>query len=199
MNFNEILKNYNLNDEQIKAIISDMKSNKIYTTSLENIEERYSKLKSQKEDLSSQLTKANDAISNLKQFEKDNEQLKGKLQSWEQEKTIFEKQLAEKDFNYALDKVLESSKAKNVNLVKALLERDKLSLKDGKIDGIEAQIDRIKKENDFLFEKEIKGTPDFRSGGNGAVGGKPVSLGERLGKNVAQAKQASSKLDDFFK
>ncbi len=44
MKFEEILKAQGLTDEQIKAVMGVMKKEKIYTTTLENAEERYNKL-----------------------------------------------------------------------------------------------------------------------------------------------------------
>lgn len=45
MEFKELLKAQNLTDEQINNITAKMKEKKIYTTSLENADERYTKLK----------------------------------------------------------------------------------------------------------------------------------------------------------
>lgn len=179
----EILKAQGLNDEQANKVVSEMKTNKIYTTSLENADERYSKLKSKKEDVEGQLTKANTTIESLKKYEKDNEELKGKLSTWETDKANYEKALADKDFTYALDSALKGYKVKNDKLVKALLDREKIKLSEGKLEGLEDQIKAIKEENAFLFEKE-KGAPDFMTGGKGSEGSagsdKPKSIGEKL-------------------
>ena len=59
MEFKEILKAQNLTDEQINNITAKMKEEKIYTTSLENADEIYTKLKSQKADLDEQIKTAN--------------------------------------------------------------------------------------------------------------------------------------------
>ena len=47
----EILKAQGLTDDQINAIQTSMKENKVYETSLENADERYNKLKTQKLEL----------------------------------------------------------------------------------------------------------------------------------------------------
>ena len=49
----DILKAQELTDEQISKIQASMKENKIYETSLENADERYNKLKTQKDNLKS--------------------------------------------------------------------------------------------------------------------------------------------------
>lgn len=48
MDFKELLKAQGVSDDQIKAITKSMKENKIYTTSEENIDTRYAKLKEKK-------------------------------------------------------------------------------------------------------------------------------------------------------
>ena len=102
MDFKELLKAQGLSDDQIKAITKSMKENKIYTTSEENIDTRYAKLKEKKEDLETQLTSANDTIKNLKALEIDNTKLKDEIAKFETDKANYEKALTEKDFNYAL-------------------------------------------------------------------------------------------------
>lgn len=198
MTFKELLKKQGLTTEQINSVISEMKANDIYTTSLENADERYSKLKTKKEDLENQLNKANTKISDLKQFENDNKDLKAKLDGWEIEKANFEKTIAQKDFDYALDRALEGVKAKNPNIVKSLLKKDELKLVDGKITGLDSQIETIKKENDFLFEKN-SGIPNFPTGGKGGENNPPTkSIGEKLAEKVTANTEASKKVDNFF-
>jgi len=70
-------------------------------------------------------------------------------------------------FDYALDAALAEAKAKNAKAVRALLEADKLKLsEDGSaIDGLEPQLEKIKSENDYLFDQE-KETPKIVLGGN---------------------------------
>lgn len=66
MKFEELLKAQGLDDNQVKSILGAMKKEKIYTTSFENAEERYNKLKGQKEDLEGQLKTSNNTIKDLK-------------------------------------------------------------------------------------------------------------------------------------
>ena len=164
MDFKELLKAQGLSDDQIKAITKSMKENKIYTTSEENIDTRYAKLKEKKEDLETQLTSANDTIKNLKALEIDNTKLKDEISKFETTKANYEKALTEKDFNYALEDALKGSKSKNNKLVKALLDMEKIKYEDGKIVGLDEQLKTIKEENSFLFEKEVPGAPDFTTG-----------------------------------
>ena len=91
--FEELLKKQGLTDEQVNAILSGMKENKIYTTSLENAEVRYNKLKDDKKDLETQLGKANNTINDLNKLKIDNEELKSKIGNYETEKANYEKAL----------------------------------------------------------------------------------------------------------
>lgn len=167
MDFKELLKTKGLTDDQINSVISGMKENKIYLSSEENIDTRYEKLKDKKKEIEEQLKTANTTIANLKQYEADNEKLKEDIASFETKKAEYEKRLAEKDFNYALEDALKSYKSKNNKLVKALLDTEKIKVVDGKVIGLDEQLKAIKEENAFLFEKEVAGAPDFSTGGKG--------------------------------
>ena len=167
MDFKELLKTKGLTDDQINSVISGMKENKIYLSNEENIDTRYKKLKDKKEEIEEQLKTANTTIANLKQYEADNEKLKEDIASFETKKAEYEKRLAEKDFNYALEDALKSYKSKNNKLVKALLDTEKIKVVDGKVIWWDEQLKSIKEENDYLFEKEVAGAPDFSTGGKG--------------------------------
>lgn len=167
MDFKELLKTKGLTDDQINSVISGMKENKIYLSSEENIDTRYEKLKDKKKEIEEQLKTANTTIANLKQYEADNEKLKDDIAAFETKKAEYEKRLAEKDFNYALEDALKNYKSKNNKLVKALLDTEKLKVVDGKVIGLDEQLKSIKEENDYLFEKEVAGAPDFSTGGKG--------------------------------
>lgn len=84
------------------------------------------------------------------------------------------KQIEAMQFNHALENALSGAKAKNVKAVRALLETDKLKLnKDGSLTGLTEQLDKLKSENDYLFEAEKKeDVPQFLGGSSG---GSPAS------------------------
>ena len=69
-------------------------------------------------------------------------------------------------FEHALDVALSGAKAKNVKAVKALLELDKLkfSEEDGSILGLKEQLEKVKAENDYLFESS-EAPPRIVAGG----------------------------------
>ncbi|MEG1004622.1 MAG: phage scaffolding protein [Clostridium sp.] len=197
----ELLKEQGFTDEQIATITGAMTTKKIYTTKVENADVRYQKATDDKKDLEKQLNTANTTITNLKQYETDNEKLKGDIATYEATNETYKKELEAKDFNYAIDKAfgdykVSDSKAK---LVKSLLENDKLKVVDGTVIGLKEQIEAIKKDHDYLFEKEIGGTGSFETGGaGGKESDQKESFATQLGKQKAEQIQAKG-IADFIK
>ena len=85
MSLEEILKAKGLDDEAIKATIGEMKQNKIFTAGEENLDVRYGKLKTDHETTTSELEKANGLIAELKKANTGNEELQGKVTTYESE------------------------------------------------------------------------------------------------------------------
>ncbi|MFR4533165.1 MAG: phage scaffolding protein [Thomasclavelia ramosa] len=168
MEFKEILKAQNLTDEQINNITAKMKEEKIYTTSLENADERYTKLKSQKADLDEQIKTANTTITELKKNNKDNEALQQTIQDHETTIENLKKESAQKDFNYALDSALKDNKCKNAKALKALLDLDNIKFNEGKLEGLEGQLNALKESDGYLFD-----TSNPAPGNTGGAGNHP--------------------------
>ncbi|HEX3023435.1 MAG TPA: phage scaffolding protein [Lachnospiraceae bacterium] len=134
MSLAELLKAQGLTEEQITAITKAMGENKIYTTSLENADERYNKLKGQKEDAEKQLKTANDTISDLKKNNGDNETLQKTIKDHENTINTLKKEAENTVKAFALKEQL--SKA-------GVLDPDYLIYKQGGLDK-------------FNFDKEGK-------------------------------------------
>ena len=126
----EILKAQGLNDEQITAVQNSMKENKLYTTSLENVDVRYEKLQEQKK----QLEEASKTYENqLKDLQKNNADVEA-LNKLVEQLQLSNKQLEanhktemEKlQFDYALEGALNSAKSKNNKALKALLDMNNM-------------------------------------------------------------------------
>ena len=79
----DILKAQGVTDEQINKITASMKENKVYETSLENADERYSKMKAKKEDFEEQLKTENNKKTDLKKNNADNETLQNTIKTHE--------------------------------------------------------------------------------------------------------------------
>ena len=168
MEFKELVKAQSLTDEQINNITAKMKEEKIYTTSLENADERYTKLKGQKADLDEQIKAANTTITELKKNNKDNEALQQTIQDHEATIENLKKESAQKDFNYALDSALKDNKCKNAKALKALLDLDNIKFNEGKLEGLEGQLTALKESDGYLFD-----TSNPAPGNTGGTGNHP--------------------------
>lgn len=194
MEFKELLKAQSLTDEQINNITAKMKEEKIYTTSLENADERYTKLKGQKADLDEQIKAANTTITELKKNNKDNEVLQQTIQDHEATIENLKKESAQKDFNYALDSALKDNKCKNAKALKALLDLDNIKFNEGKLEGLEGQLTALKESDGYLFD-----TSNPAPGNTGGAGNHP-----RVGGGAGEVTKADlmkmpySKRVEFF-
>lgn len=94
MTLQEILKAKGLSDEDIESVIGEMKQNKIFTAAEENLDIRYGKLKSEHDTLTQQYSQANALIDQLKKGTKADEELQGKITSYETQVQSLQEQLA---------------------------------------------------------------------------------------------------------
>lgn len=198
MTFEELLKQQGLSAEQIAAITKGMSENKIYTTSLENVDERYTKLKGQKEDIDKQLETANTTITELKKTGGDAEKLKAKIGEYETTIQKLQGEAITTAKTYALKEQL--SKA-------GVVDPDYLIYKHGGIDkfnfdannapiGVEDSIKAYKEDKSMthLFKQQQQYNP---AGGGGSVAKNPFAKetfnlteqGKLLRENPAQAKE----------
>lgn len=166
----EILKAQGLTDEQIKAIQTSMKENRVYETSLENADERYNKLKTQKDDLKGQLDAANITIDDLKKNNKDNETLQKTIKEHETTIENLKKDSETKIRNLTLDNAINGKLANVDDKYKKLLEtqfnKEKLTIKeDGTIEGLEEQFKTITETYSEWFEEKAPGGSGFNPGG----------------------------------
>ncbi|KMT21586.1 phage scaffolding protein [Clostridium cylindrosporum] len=162
MKFEELLKAQGLSDEQITGVLRDMKYNKIYTTSLENADERYQKLKGQKEDIQGQLDTANSTIKELKKNNADNEALQKTIKDHEATIETLKKDSEAKIRNITLDSAINNlllkNNAKHSDLLLGKFDRDKLVIKeDGSIEGLEEQFKGMKETYKDLFQVSLGG------------------------------------------
>lgn len=162
MKFEELLKAQGLTDEQIKAVMGAMKKEKIYTTTLENAEERYNKLKGQKEDLEGQLKTSNETIKDLKKNNADNEKLQKTIKQHEETiktlKSDSETKIRNLTLDSAINNALAKAKAKHSDLLASKIDRDKLVInEDGTVTGLDEQIKSCRDTYKDLFEVTLGG------------------------------------------
>lgn len=157
MNLKEIMLANGIDNAVIDKIASEMKANKIYTASEENLDIRYGKLKNEHTALTQQAT---DLQSQIAQFE----QLKAQLTSQAEEanKKIAEMQSenAKIKTDYALERALMEAKVQDVDYMKFKLKEkhpDGFKLdENGKIESINTVIDDLKVQFPNQFSKVEK-------------------------------------------
>ncbi|NFG25218.1 hypothetical protein FDB64_05150 [Clostridium botulinum] len=159
-----LLKKLGIAEDVIQKVIKGMSDEKIYTTKEENIEERYTKLKEQKEDVEGQLKTANTTIKDLKKNNGDNETLQKTIKDHEATIETLKKDSEAKIRNITLDgaieKALTKSKAKHTDLLATKIDREKLVISDGgKVSGLDEQLKGLKESYKDLFEEKLSGKP----------------------------------------
>lgn len=155
MNFTEILKAQNLTDEQIVKISAEMKSNKIYLASEENLDVRYNKLKLESEQANQELAKSQALITELQKGNKGNEELQAKVKGYEDEIASLKKANETQRVESALDRVLLEANVQDVDYVKYKIKEKGTELKldeQGNLTGIKDMLDALKVQlpNQFL-------------------------------------------------
>jgi hypothetical protein len=161
----EELEKLGLEKEAIDQIMAlhgrDIEANKAKAAAIE----------AERDGLKSQLDEAAKAIEGFKAL--DIEGVKKSADEWkakaEQAQKDAEKQVYQVRYESALSDALKASKAKNVKAVRALLNEADLKLTDDGLVGLKEQLEKVKPENDYLFESDVP-TPKIVSGG----GNKPI-------------------------
>ena len=178
MTLQEILKAKGLDDAAIESVIGEMKQNKIFTASEENMDIRYSKLKADHDNLSIQHSESTKLIEQMKAGAKDNEVLQGKITSYESTIAQLQQQLKETQVDAAVKVALLGAKAMDVDyLTFKLKEKGELELDDqGNIKGIDDKLAGLKTQFPTQFEsasvqKQIdpQKLPDRNNSGGTAV------------------------------
>ena len=178
MTLQEILKAKGMSDEDIEATIGEMKQNKIFTTSHENMDVRYPKLKADHETLTTQHGESTKLIEQLKAGTKDNEVLQGKISGYETTINQLQEQLKQAQLESAIKVALLGAKATDVAyLTFQLKEKGELELDDkGEIKGIDDKLAGLKTQFPAFFESatnnkqiEVQKLPDRNMSGDKGV------------------------------
>ncbi|WP_407399581.1 phage scaffolding protein [Treponema sp.] len=160
MTFAEILKAKGVANDVAQAILDDMKANKIFTSSEENLDIRYGKLKTDHDSLSQQYAEAQKLIEDLKKSSKGQDGLQEKIADYEAQIGQLQAQLAQTQIDSAIKVGLLSEKALDVDyLTFKLKEKGSLELDDqGKIKGWDDKIAALKTQLPGQFEGTGKKT-----------------------------------------
>ena len=167
----EILKNCGVEEEKANEIVKAMNEAKIYTTKHENIDERYNKLKTQKTELETQIKERDTQLADLSKNNKGNEDLLNQIKDLQalnkQTTTDYENKINQMQFDYALEGALTNAKSKNNKALKALLDMNSIKYQEGKLEGLQEQIEALQKDASYLFD--LNNAPQ-NTGGIGQFG-----------------------------
>lgn len=154
MTIAEILKAKGVSEDIIKEVQDDMKANKIFTASEENMDIRYGKLKADHEGKLTELSEAQNLIAELKKSNKGNEDLQQKISNYEGQMAQLQAELEQTKLDSAIKVELLSSKALDVDyLTFKLKEKGELSLdENGKIKGWDDKLAGLKTQFPTQFE-----------------------------------------------
>lgn len=90
------------------------------------------------------------------------DELNGKLTAKQKEYDDLVKSYANKEKNTAINQAISNAKGKNTKAILALVDSDKITYKDGKLEGLEDQLKELQKSDAYLFdvpEKPVAITP----------------------------------------
>ena len=150
----EALKAKGIADDVIKGILDDMKANKIFTASEENLDVRYSKLKTDNEGKDKQLAEAQALIENLQKSTKGQEDAQKQIADYKAQTEKLLAELEQTKIEAEIKVGLLAEKALDVDyLAFKLKEKGELALdENGKIKGWEDKMAALKTQLPNQFE-----------------------------------------------
>ena len=167
MNLQELIKKHFGDDEaKVTAFLDEMKANKIFTASEENLDTRYSKLKGDFEAKTKEYDESQNLIAELKKASKGNEEMQTKFTEYESKVAELQAENEQLKIENALKVELLGAKAKASDLdylmFKYKQENNEITLDDnGKIKGFD--IEKIKTAYPSNFEVESKKEVDVNN------------------------------------
>lgn len=162
MTMQELLKSLDLTDEQITSITTKMKENKMFISSEENLDVRYSKLKEQHDAQTKQLEESSKLIEDLKKSTEGQEDTQNKINEYQTKMTELEEQLVAERTESALKVSLLAAgvKASDIDYIMFKCKSDsdwKPVLDDsGNIKGMDDKIKGLKTQYPNQFESSTK-------------------------------------------
>lgn len=132
---------------------------------------RFDQVNQAKKELEVQLKDRDTQLADLSKNNKDNENLLNQIKDLQalnkQTTTDYENKINQMQFDYALDGALTNAKCKNSKALRALLDIDNVKLNEGKLEGLEEQLNKLKESDSYLFDLE---TTPANTGGLGNFG-----------------------------
>lgn len=154
MTLAELLKAKGLDDETIKAVQEEMKANKIFTASEENLDVRYGKLKTDHDSVIKERDEGKALIEELKKSNKGNDVLQQKVSDYETKMAQLQEELEQTKLDAEVKVGLLEAKALDIDyLTFKLKEKGELARgEDGKIKGWDDKLAALKTQFPTQFE-----------------------------------------------
>ena len=171
-----------LGEELFKQVDAALKDKDVVIELQENHipKSRFDEVNTQAKDHKARADKFETDLANALKGAKSQEELNATIAeltaSNEKTKTEYETKIAQREKDYLLQDSLKAAKAKNPKAAMALLDLEKLVVKDGKLDGLDAQIESLKKSDAYLFDA-VETRPQVDRFGN-PIQGQPSGGGK---------------------
>ena len=201
MTLQEILKAKGLDDKAVEETIGEMKQNKIFTASEENLDIRYGKLKGDYDALTKQHGESTNLIEQLKKDNAGNAGLQQKITDYEKNIADLTAENEQLKIDSALKIALLEAKVSDVDyLTFKIKEKGEVKLgDDGKIKGIDDTIAALKTQFPQHFASESKKKIDENKLPNGDDGnGDGMTKKELLSKPYTERQKIYQENPDLF-
>lgn len=201
MTLQEILKAKGLSDEDIESVVGEMKQNKIFTASEENLDIRYGKLKGDFDNLTKKDAESTQLIEQLKKSNAGNEGLQQKITEYEGKVQSLEQKLQQTRIESALKVALLEANVTDVDyLAFKIKEKGEVSLgDDGKIKGIDDTIAALKTQFPQHFTSESKKKIDENKLPGSDDGHDGLTKKDILSKPYAERQKIFAENPDLFR
>ena len=132
---------------------------------------RFDQVNQAKKELEVQLKERDTQLADLSKNNKDNESLLNQIKDLQalnkQTTTDYESKINQMKFDHALEGALTNAKSKNNKALKALLDMNSIKYQEGKLEGLQEQIEALQKDASYLFDLN---TAPANTGGLGSFG-----------------------------
>lgn len=197
--------------EELFNKLSDEKKKEFESQDLRDVsggkfvdKERFEQVNNQAKEYKKQVGERDTQISNLKEQYKDVDGLKEKFEQLEKDnkKKVedYENKINKIVFDNALKSALASYKCKDTDYLMSKINREAIKLNDdGSMVGLKEQVEPFKKDHEYLFDVEPRGTGSFLTGGGESFGKEPknTNFATELGKAKAKAQEEIKDINSF--
>lgn len=147
----EQLKEQGLTDEQADAVLALHKAKLDETVPKSRFNDKVTEVN----DLKQTLADRDQQLTDLQVKAEGHDKLQADIAALQEQNATataeYEQKLQQQQFDFALTDALRDAKAKNPTAVKALLQLDSIEFVDGKLKGLDKQLETLKGTDDYLF------------------------------------------------